>query len=29
MNKVDCPKFIDGCSAPLCPLDKNSMKDRI
>lgn len=29
MHKIDCPKFEDGCSAPLCPLGRNSMKDGI
>lgn len=28
MNKVTCPKFED-CSAPLCPLDKDSIKNGI
>lgn len=28
-SEADCPKFVEGCSAPLCPLDRDSMKDRI
>jgi len=28
MNKVDCPKF-DNCSAPLCPLQENTVEGGI
>jgi len=29
MNRVDCPNFEKGCSAPLCPLDENSITNQI
>lgn len=28
MNELNCPKFED-CSAPLCPLEKNSLKNGV
>lgn len=28
-NKEECPKFIDGCSAPLCPVDTDSVEGGI
>jgi len=29
MKQVDCPQFEMGCSAPLCPLDEDSIENRI
>jgi len=29
MGQVDCLQFEEGCSAPLCPLDEDSIKDGI
>jgi len=29
MKKIDCPNYGRGCSAPLCPLDENSITNQI